>query len=125
MRIACVDFGPPVRGAPGRAVLLAEAGAADLFAETCNFIAAGQGATAMAGLCNRWGPGGAKGRAMRQSALFLFEQLLATLPGQQQAAHQTRLARFMPAHALQTLSSRHSPGQLAEMHRMLLHDLQE
>ena len=111
-------------GAPGRAVLLAEAGAADLFAETCSRIAAGQGATALSGLCNRWGPGGAKGRAMRQSALFLFEQLFT---------HAARTAAGSPppdwpdyaSAALQTLSSRHSPGQLAEMHRMLLHDLQE
>ena len=111
-------------GAPGRAVLLADAGAGELFAETCYAIAAGKGAAAMASLCNRWGPGGARGRAIRQSALFLFEQLFT---------HAARMAAGGPqpdwpdyaSTALNYLSGRHSPGQLADMHRLLLHDLQE
>jgi DNA polymerase-3 subunit delta' len=111
-------------GAPGRAVLLAEAGAADLFAETCSVIAGGQGAAAFASLCSRWGPGGAKGRAMRQSALFLFEQLFAHAARIAAGGQQPDWPDFAVA-ALRSLSNRHSSGQLADMHRLLLHDLQE
>ena len=111
-------------GAPGRAVLLAEAGAADLFAETCAIIAAGQGASAMASLCNRWGPGGARGRAMRQSALFLFEQLFTQAARTAAGGPPPDWPDYASA-ALRHLCDRHSSGQLADMHRMLLHDLQE
>ena len=61
---------------------------------------------------------------MRQSALFLFEQLFTQAARTAAGGPPPDWPDYASA-ALRHLCGRHSSGQLADMHRMLLHDLQE
>ena len=64
-------------GAPGVATLLAEAGAPDLYAETCTGFAEGRlTGLEMDALAAQWGAGGAKNATRRQLARQFFDRLL-------------------------------------------------
>lgn len=109
-------------GAPGRAISLAESGAADCYQVACSLLAEPRlDVNAMAALTGKWGRGAATGRPSREGAIFCLDRLL------QFAALATSGGRaFVPcefeARAISALCDRHSAAQLAIFHHEFLQD---
>jgi DNA polymerase-3 subunit delta' len=109
-------------GAPGRAVHLAESGAADCYQVACNLLLAPKfDLAAAASLAGKWGKGGAEGRLTRNGAVFCLERLLHHAALQANGGQGRALCAFEAA-AASALCQRHAPATLAQMHREFLHD---
>ncbi|MDA7599218.1 AAA family ATPase [Alphaproteobacteria bacterium] len=64
-------------GAPGRAIMLADSGAADCYQAACSLLAEDRlDVNALATICGKWGQGTAAGRLSRLGAIMLVERLL-------------------------------------------------
>lgn len=106
-------------GAPGRAVMLAESGAADCYQAACAILSADRlDVPALASICGKWGQGSAAGKASREGAIILLERLLrgAALFG---ATGQSALQRVIfcdfEKRVIDALCKRHSAETLASM----------
>ena len=109
-------------GAPGRAISLAESGAADCYQVACSLLAESKpDISAMAVLTGKWGPAAAAGRKTREGAVFCLDRLLrlAALTASGRSAL-VPCAFELPA--IQMLCCRHSNAQLAEFHGEFLRD---
>jgi DNA polymerase-3 subunit delta' len=115
-------------GAPGKAAMLAEAGAPDLYAETCRAFAEDQlSGLQLDALSAQWGAGGIKNAARRQLARQLFDRLLVKATrrtvGLSPEAGQPKLD--IEEQAIDRLADRTSVGNLTEIREILLSDLYE
>ena len=107
-------------GAPGRAISLAESGAADCYQVACSLLAESKpDVSAMAGLTGKWGRGAAAGRTSREGAVFCLDRLLRLA-----ALSASGRNDFVPCDfevpAIRVLCDRHSSGQLAVFHSEFL-----
>jgi hypothetical protein len=103
-------------GAPGRAVSLAQSGAADCYQAVCALMASQTlDITALSTLCGKWGKGGGAGRETREGAVYLLEQLLAKAARHKASATAQDIGGF-EAPVLNLLCERHSVSHLAELH---------
>ena len=110
------------KGAPGRALQLADAGVLDMFEASCSLLSDNRAKPAdLIALAEKWSAGGARGRPVRQAASYLFPELLllATLyQMESDAAHQNSLAQIgFIEQAARVLAIHHTPEQLANLHR--------
>jgi DNA polymerase-3 subunit delta' len=103
-------------GAPGRAISLAESGAADCYQVACSLIAESKtNISALVDLAGKWGRGAAAGRITREGAVFCLDRLL-------RLAALTASGRYTPVPctfevpAIRVLCGRHSSTQLAVFH---------
>jgi DNA polymerase-3 subunit delta' len=115
-------------GAPGKSMMLAEAGAPDLYAETCQAFAEGElSGPQLDALSAQWGAGGVKNAARRQLARHLFDRLLVraarTATGISPEAGQPRLD--IEDQAISRLTNRISAHDLTEIRQDMLSDLYE
>ncbi len=109
-------------GAPGRAIDLAESGAADCYQVACALMAApDMDVPALAALTAKWGKGSAAGRLSRDGAVFCLERLLHFA-----AISATNGVDLSPCHfeqpAIEALCQRHSAKTLADMHTSFVID---
>ena len=103
-------------GAPGRAVSLAQSGAADCYQAVCALMASQTlDITALSTLCGKWGKGGGVGRESREGAVYLLERLLAKAARHKASATAQDIGGF-EAPVLNLLCEGHSVAQLAELH---------
>ena len=103
-------------GAPGRAVALAQSGAADCYQAVCALMASQTlDIAALSTLCSKWGKGGGAGRETREGAVYLLEQLLAKAARYKASAMTHEIDGF-EAPVLNLLCDRHSVSDLAELH---------
>ena len=103
-------------GAPGRAVSLAQSGAADCYQAVCALMASQTlDITALSTLCGKWGKGGGVGRQTREGAVYLLEQLIAKAARHKASATLQDIGGF-EAPVLNLLCERHSVSHLAELH---------
>ena len=104
-------------GAPGRAVSLAQSGAADCYQAVCALMASQKlDIAALSTLCGKWGKGGGAGRDTREGAVYLLERLLSKAARHKASASTEDIGGF-EAPVLNLLSERHSVTHLAELHR--------
>jgi len=109
-------------GAPGRAISLAQSGAADCYQVACSLLAESKpNVSAMAALTGKWGRSAAAGRISREGAVFCLDRLL-------RLAALTASGRnvFDPCDfevpAIRALCGRHSSTQLAVFHAEFLRE---
>ena len=109
-------------GAPGRAISLAESGAAECYQVACSLLAESKpNVSEMAALTGKWGRGAAAGRISREGAVFCLDRLL-------RLAALTEIGRNAPVPcdfevpAIRVLCDRHSSAQLAVFHNEFLRE---
>lgn len=106
-------------GAPGRAVMLAESGAADCYQAACAILSADRlDVPALASICGKWGQGSAAGKASRDGAIILLERLLrgaALFSATGQSALQNVTFCDFEKRVIDALCMRHSAETLASM----------
>ena len=110
------------KGAPGRAMQLVDANVLDMFEASCSLLSDERAKPAdLIALAEKWSAGGARGRPLRQSASYLFSELLLLASLYQMgsnAIEQNSLAHIgFIERAARLLAGRHSPEQLADLHR--------
>jgi DNA polymerase-3 subunit delta' len=115
-------------GAPGKAMLFAESGAVDLYAETCTLISASQsGAQAVDEMARQWGAGGAKNHSRRQTAMLVFDRLLARAAryagGMARNADEPTMD--LEEQAVAAINARINADEIAAMHQTILKQLTE
>ena len=109
-------------GAPGRAIFLAESGAADCYQVACSLLAEPKlDVNAMATLTGKWGRGGAVGRLSREGAVFCFDRLLRLAALRKSVGNESSSCAF-EKRAITMLCGRHSAFQLAVFHNEFLED---
>ena len=106
-------------GAPGKAVLFAESGAIDLYAETTQMLAGEQtDPLTLDGLSAQWGAGGAKNLARRQMGVMLMMRLLTKAARQSAGVVNDDTPRLdIEDQAIAQICSRHGAEQLAVWHQ--------
>lgn len=118
-------------GAPGRAEMLQHAGALGLFEQSCLMIAHPQfSMRECRAVADKWGAGGASQSVRRQSATFLFGELLSAAAIC--AAHhdpndgKTDFTTLGYVHdAVMALVERHSARMLAEYHQAFISNMRK
>jgi len=109
-------------GAPGRAISLAESGAADCYQVACSLLAASSlDVGAMAALTAKWGKGAAAGRATREGAVFCLDRLLR-LAALTASGGKNLMPCDFESRAIDALCERHSAASLAAFHDDFLKD---
>ena len=107
-------------GAPGRAIKLAESGAADCYIAVCSLLSTSHlDAAALATLCAKWGKGGADGAAIREGAQWLVARLLR-LSAVNASSEQGAAACDFEQPAVSYLCRAHSADRLACAHAEFL-----
>ncbi len=102
-------------GAPGRAVMLANSGAADFYEAACSLMAEDWlDRAALATLCSKWGNSGATGKLSRESVIMLLERLLRLAALAASGVERSPCCQFELS-VIAALCQRHSAGRLAEM----------
>jgi len=102
-------------GAPGRALLLAESGAADCYQAVCKLLREDRlDRPALLTLCGKWGKGGAAGKPSRQGAAILMARLLRLSALRAAGGEGAALCDFEEK-AVTALCARHSPDRLADL----------
>ena len=102
-------------GAPGRAIMLAESGAADCYQASCALLAEDWlDRAALATICGKWGKGGAAGKNSRQGAIMLIERLLRLCALAASGVSLPSCCHF-EERVIAVLCQRHAAGRLAEM----------
>ena len=115
-------------GAPGVAPLLAEAGAPDLYAETCMGFAEGRmTGLELDALSSQWGAGGAKNAARRHLARQFFDRLLVKAARTSSGAHKEDGQPRMDIEdrAINQLATHLSAFELTEIREQMLSKLYE
>jgi len=109
-------------GAPGRAISLAESGAADCYQVACSLLAAPKlDVGAMAALAGKWGRGTAVGRATREGAVFCLDRLLRLAALTASGGSSLTTCNFETG-AIDVLCKRHTAATLANFHDAFLKD---
>ena len=109
-------------GAPGRAISLAESGAADCYQVACSLLAASKlDVGAMAALAGKWGRGAAAGRATREGSVFCLERLLRLAALTASGGSGLTTCNFETG-AIDVLRKRHTATTLAGFHDAFLKD---
>ncbi|MDB2389899.1 DNA polymerase III subunit delta' [Alphaproteobacteria bacterium] len=104
-------------GAPGRALSIAQSGAADCYQAVCALMASQQlDIAALSALCGKWGKGGGAGRETREGAVYLLERLLAKATRHKADTKPKDIGGF-EAPVLDLLCERHSVSHLAKLHQ--------
>jgi hypothetical protein len=107
-------------GAPGRAISLAESGAADCYQVACSLLAAPNlDVGAMAALAGKWGRGAAAGRATREGAVFCLDRLLQLAALTASGSSSLTICSFETG-AIEVLCKRHTAATLAGFHDAFL-----
>jgi DNA polymerase-3 subunit delta' len=109
-------------GAPGRAISLAESGAADCYQVACSLLAEPKlEVSAMAALTAKWAGGAALSRPSREGAIFCLGRLLhlAALASSGRCAFSSCAFEMR---AISVLCDRHSVNQLASFHYEFMQD---
>ena len=102
-------------GAPGRAIILAETGAADCYQTACALLTEDRlDRAALATICGKWGKGGAAGKNSRQGAIMLLERLLRLCALAASGVSLPPCCQF-EERVIAVLCQRHAAGRLAEM----------
>ncbi len=102
-------------GAPGRAIMMAESGAADCYQASCALLAEDRlDRVALATICGKWGKGGAAGKNSRQGAIMLLERLLRLCALAASGVSLPSCCQF-EERVIAVLCQRHAAGRLAEM----------
>ena len=119
------DLAHLAEGAPGRALRLAESGAADCYVAVCRLLAAPVlDAPALATICTKWGKGGADGAALREGAQWLIARLLRLSAISAGAGPSTDTCEFERP-AVAHLCAVHSADRLATAHAEFLESAQK
>ena len=109
-------------GAPGRAISLAESGAADCYQVACSLLAESKpNVSGMAALTGKWGRSTAAGRISREGAVFCLDRLLR-LAALTASGSNTFDPCDFEVPAIRALCSRHSSTQLAVFHAEFLRE---
>jgi DNA polymerase-3 subunit delta' len=109
-------------GAPGRAISLAETGAADCYQAACALLAAPKlDMPAIAALAGKWGRGGADGQEMRGGAIFCLDRLLHNAALHAAGVNTRPLCDFEKP-AIEALCLRHSAATLAAAYETFLRE---
>lgn len=109
-------------GAPGRAISLAESGAADCYQVACSLIAESKpNVSAMAAVTVKWGRGAAAGRISREGAVFCLDRLLR-LAALTASGRNAYIPCNFELPAIHVLCGRHSSTQLAVFHGEFLRE---
>ena len=109
-------------GAPGRAIALAESGAADCYQVACSLLAESKlDVTAMAAITGKWGRSAAAGRISREGAVFCLDRLLRLAALTASGRNECVLCDF-EVPAIRVLCGRHSSAQLAVFHGEFLRE---
>ena len=109
------------KGAPGRALQLAEAGVLDLFETSCRILSDARAKPAdIIKIAEKWAAGGVRGRPARQAASYLFAEILS-LASLYSLSASTALQNSFASipfieEAARTLASHHSAERLAVLH---------
>ena len=115
-------------GAPGKAMLLSESDAVDLYAETCTVLAEKQSSLRILDdLARSWGPGGGRNLVRRQAASLVFDRLL-TLAARRSASAVQGMNRPMmdlEEKAIMAILDRVHGHDLAALHQTLVKQLAE
>lgn len=115
-------------GAPGRAQMIAESGAIDLYAETCSILASAKAsALSLDDVAQLWGQGGAKNIARRSMMRLLFDRL-ARLSAQRAAGYtpsSQQAGLDLENQAIQAITGRVSAPQLAEIQQNMMRKIDE
>ncbi len=109
-------------GAPGRAISLADSGAADCYQVACSLLAESKpDVSAMASLTGKWGRGAAAGRLSREGAAFCLDRLLR-LAALTASGRNASVPCDFEVPAIRVLCGRYSSTQLAVFHGEFLRD---
>ncbi len=109
-------------GAPGRAISLAESGAADCYQVACSLLAESKpNVSAMADLSSKWGRGGAAGRLSREGAIFCLDRLLR-FSALTASGNNALVPCTFEVPAIRVFCGLHSNTQLAEFHGDFVRD---
>jgi len=115
-------------GAPGKALLFAQSGAVDLYAETTQMLAgASTDRLTIDGLAANWGAGGAKNIVRRQMGQMFMLRLL-TMAARQAVGKTDDTARphlDIEDRAINQICQKHSAAQLADWHQQFQSRFQE
>ena len=102
-------------GAPGRALMLAESGAADCYQAACALLSEDRlDRAALVTICGKWGKGGAAGKDTRLGATMLIERLLRLSALRVAGASIPDVCGFEDR-VIDAMSRRHTGQKLAEM----------
>lgn len=115
-------------GAPGKAYLFAESGAADLYAETAKMLAANEvSLLAIDDLARSWGAAGAANLSRRHSAKLVFDRLLTEAVRASAGIRAGRPGARLDIEdmAIDAITRRHDADRLASLHQQLIRDLDE
>ena len=109
------------KGAPGRALQLAEAGVLDLFEASCRILTDARANPAdIIKIAEKWAAGGVRGRPARQAASYLFAEMLSLASLYSLSASTALKNSFASIHfieeAARTLASHHNAERLAVLH---------
>jgi len=115
-------------GAPGRALMLAESGAMDLYAETCQVLAGARPSPlALDDLAQQWGQGGARNAARRIMMRLLFNRLarMSALLAAGYPSAPEKPGLDIENQAIAAITGRLSAGKLAEIHQEMMASMEE
>jgi hypothetical protein len=109
-------------GAPGRAVMMAENGCVDLYAESLSLFCQNRSdLLAVEHLASQWGLGGIRNRGRRHMAYVLFDYLLAKAVRDDEPLSSVALEQS----ALDHIRHRRTQYELAETHHKFLSEWRE
>lgn len=112
-------------GAPGRAVMMAENGCVDLYAESLSlFCQNGSDLLAVEHLASQWGLSGVRNRGRRHMAYILFDNLLAKAVREGQT-DMPYSSVALEQSALDHIRQKRTPYELAETHHRFLSEWRE
>ncbi len=102
-------------GAPNRAIMLAESGAADCYRKVCTLLAENNlDREELATICGKWGKGGFAGKFSREGAIIMLERLLRLAALAASGVSLPRCCQF-EERAIAALCDRHTACGIADM----------
>ena len=113
-------------GAPGKAWIFAETGAADLYADTCAILADSNPLPRQIDdISRQWGKGGVAGAGMRQAARLLFDRLITHAAKHASGVVLDKPVLEVEQKAITAIATRLAPAYLGEMHQKMIAQLNQ
>lgn len=114
-------------GAPGKALLLSESQAVDLYAETCRILTEPRPRLkSLDELARQWGPGGGRNQTRRQAGVLVLDRLLSLAVRRAvQSRQDDQPSMDLEENAVQAILQRVSAPQLAGLHQDIFRQLSE